>query len=50
LVKGGRQAEDIFNWVEKKSGPPAQKLESVEKCKDFVDQADVVVLGFFKVY
>ncbi|CAD5122607.1 DgyrCDS11019 [Dimorphilus gyrociliatus] len=46
--KGGRQANDIVNWVTKKSGPPAINLENVEAAKAFVDKDDVVIVGFFK--
>lgn len=45
---GGRTADDIVNWLEKKSGPPAKAIESVAEAKKFKDSADVAVLGFFK--
>jgi len=46
--KGGRQANDIVNWVSKKSGPAAVTLENVESAKTFSEKEDVVVVGFFK--
>lgn len=45
---GGRQADDIVNWLLKKTGPPATDLASVEAAKKFIDGANVVVVGFFK--
>ena len=35
--------------MEKKTGPPAKALESVDAAKAFADEHDVVVVGFFKV-
>lgn len=46
---GGRQADDIVSWVLKKTGPPAKDLPTVDDAKAFIDSADVVVIGFFKV-
>eukprot|EP00095_Tigriopus_kingsejongensis_P002545 maker-scaffold344_size201325-snap-gene-1.23 protein:Tk02545 transcript:maker-scaffold344_size201325-snap-gene-1.23-mRNA-1 annotation:"Calsequestrin-1 precursor " len=45
---GGRMANEIAGWVEKKTGPPALVLESAEKVKDYIDDSDVAVVGFFK--
>jgi len=45
---GGRTADDIVNWLIKKTGPPAKVLDSVEDCKSFIDGSDVVIVGFFK--
>nr|BAN20182.1 protein disulfide isomerase [Riptortus pedestris] len=45
---GGRQADDIVNWVVKKSGPPAKALSSLAEAKDFIENGgNVVVIGFF---
>jgi len=44
---GGRTADTIVNWVEKKTGPPAVTLESVDAAKEFVDANDIAVIGFF---
>lgn len=45
---GGRQADDIVGWLNKKTGPPAKELETVEAAEDLVAENQVVVLGFFK--
>lgn len=44
---GGRMANEMVEWVEKKIGPPATILEDADKVKDFIDNNDVVVVGFF---
>ncbi|KAF7992407.1 hypothetical protein HCN44_001732 [Aphidius gifuensis] len=45
---GGRQADDIINWVTKKTGPPAKELTSVDDAKSLIDAHNVVIVGFFK--
>uniref|UniRef100_A0A2I9LPF6 Protein disulfide-isomerase n=1 Tax=Centruroides hentzi TaxID=88313 RepID=A0A2I9LPF6_9SCOR len=45
---GGRTANDIVNWLKKKTGPPAINLNTVEEAVQFKDSKDVVVIGFFK--
>lgn len=45
---GGRQADDIVNWLSKKTGPPALELENVEAAEKFIKDNLVVVVGFFK--
>ncbi|CAG9761478.1 unnamed protein product [Ceutorhynchus assimilis] len=45
---GGRQADDIVNWLIKKTGPPARDLASVEDAKTFIEESNVAVIGFFK--
>ncbi|XP_015587493.1 protein disulfide-isomerase [Cephus cinctus] len=45
---GGRQADDIVNWVVKKTGPAAKDLTSAEEIKSFIDNNNVAVVGFFK--
>ena len=45
---GGRMANEIVGWVEKKTGPPAAILDNAEKVKDFIDDNDVAIVGFFK--
>lgn len=45
---GGRHADDIVNWLLKKTGPPAKTLESVEDAKAFIAEKPVVIIGFFK--
>nr|ADZ76592.1 protein disulfide isomerase [Conus imperialis] len=44
----GRQAEDIVNWLKKKTGPPAKELKDKDAAKTFVEKDEVVVIGFFK--
>jgi len=45
---GGRMAPEIVDWLERKIGPPAKILETVRDVKDFIDQNEVAVVGFFK--
>ncbi|KAK3851523.1 hypothetical protein Pcinc_031790 [Petrolisthes cinctipes] len=45
---GGRQADDIVNWLLKKTGPPAKAIGSVEDAKAFIEEKTVVIIGFFK--
>merc|ERR1712223_142931 len=42
---GGRTAETIISWVEKKTGPPAKALAGAEDAKAFVEGKDVAVAG-----
>merc|ERR1711983_432144 len=44
---GGRTADTIVSWVEKKTGPPAVTLDSVEAAKKFVEDNEIAVVGFF---
>lgn len=45
---GGRQADDIVNWVTKKSGPPAKPLSSLAELKEFLERDDkVCIVGLF---
>merc|ERR1712215_512863 len=45
---GGRTADTIVSWVEKKTGPPAKTLASLEEAKAFTDGKSVAIIGFFK--
>merc|ERR1711902_451058 len=45
---GGRTADTIVSWVEKKTGPPAAALADAEAVKTFVEGKTVAVLGCFK--
>uniref|UniRef100_A0A6M2DXS5 Protein disulfide-isomerase n=1 Tax=Xenopsylla cheopis TaxID=163159 RepID=A0A6M2DXS5_XENCH len=45
---GGRQADDIITWLKKKTGPPAKELETVDDAKAFIEESQVVIVGFFK--
>ena len=47
---GGRTAETLVNWVEKKTGPPAVTLSDVDAAKKFVEDNKVAIIGFFKVF
>jgi protein disulfide-isomerase A1 len=44
----GRAAIDIVNWLKKKTGPPAQIVETVEAARALIDSDQFVVFGFFK--
>ncbi|KAK1132132.1 hypothetical protein K0M31_016265 [Melipona bicolor] len=45
---GGRQADDIVNWVIKKTGPAAKVLTTAEEAKSFIEAQNVAIVGFFK--
>merc|ERR1711981_653769 len=45
---GGRTADTIVSWVEKKTGPPAKTIASAEELTAFVEGKDVAVIGCFK--
>jgi protein disulfide-isomerase A1 len=45
---GGRTAEDIVNWLLKKTGPTAKSLETAEDVKKFAEDVEVAVVGFFQ--
>ncbi|XP_014215724.1 protein disulfide-isomerase [Copidosoma floridanum] len=45
---GGRQAQEIINWLNKKTGPPAKEITSVDEAKKMIEEHQVVVIGFFK--
>ncbi|CAE7262187.1 pdi-2 [Symbiodinium sp. KB8] len=44
---GGRTADEIVNWVTKKSGPAFKVLEGADGVKAFAADAEVAVVGFF---
>merc|ERR1711913_267122 len=44
---GGRTADTIVSWVEKKTGPPAKALAGADDAKAFVEGKDVAVVGCF---
>merc|ERR1712180_380565 len=44
---GGRTADTIVSWLEKKTGPPALAVASVEEATAFVAGKDVAVVGAF---
>jgi protein disulfide-isomerase A1 len=45
---GGRTADEIVNWLLKKTGPAAKAIASVADAKEFAAASDVVVLGLFQ--
>merc|ERR1712079_841779 len=45
---GGRTADTIVTWLEKKTGPPALDLADAEAAKKFGADNKVAVIGFFK--
>jgi len=46
--KGGRMAQEMVDWVEKKIGPEAEPLQTAADVDEAVDNSEVVVVGFFK--
>jgi len=44
---GGRTADTIVSWVEKKTGPSAKTLASLEEAKEYVTGKSVAIIGFF---
>lgn len=46
---GGRQADEIVNWLNKKTGPPVKDLPTVDEAKAFIEAHNVAIVGFFKV-
>merc|ERR1712215_336787 len=44
---GGRTADTIVSWLEKKTGPPALSVASLEEAQAFVAGKDVAVIGYF---
>merc|ERR1711970_1257521 len=46
---GGRTADTIITWVEKKTGPPAVTLEAVDAAKKFVEDNEIAILGFLPI-
>ncbi|XP_061412900.1 protein disulfide-isomerase-like [Lethenteron reissneri] len=44
----GRQADDIVNWLKKRTGPSATTLDDAAATAKFIESAEVVVVGFFK--
>ncbi|XP_030638258.1 protein disulfide-isomerase isoform X1 [Chanos chanos] len=44
----GRQADDIVNWLKKRTGPAAATLTEVTQAKSLIADNEVAVIGFFK--
>jgi len=51
LRQGAKEIDDIIIWAERKIGlPPVENLDSLEKCKKFLEYSgQKAFLGFFKV-
>jgi len=45
---GGRTADTIITWLEKKTGPPALTLADKDAAAKFIEDNKVAVIGFFK--
>ena len=43
-----RTADTIVSWVEKKTGPPAKTLASLDEAKAYTEGKSVSIIGFFK--
>lgn len=44
---GGRTADTIITWLDKKTGPPAILLDEVEAANKLIEAEEVLVVGFF---
>lgn len=44
---GGRMAPEMVAWLDKKIGPPAVPLASIEEVQSFTKDHEVAVVGFF---
>lgn len=49
LSAAGRQADDIVNWLKKRTGPAATTLSDVTQTESLIADNEVAVIGFFKV-
>jgi len=45
---GGRTADTIITWLQKKTGPVAKTLESAEDAKTLIEEQEIAIIGFFK--
>ncbi|ELW68198.1 Protein disulfide-isomerase [Tupaia chinensis] len=44
----GREADDIVNWLKKRTGPAATTLSDGAAAESLVESSEVAVIGFFK--
>ncbi|XP_061888337.1 protein disulfide-isomerase [Entelurus aequoreus] len=44
----GRQADDIVNWLKKRTGPAVTTLTDVTAAQSLIADSEVLVIGFFK--
>lgn len=44
----GRQADDIVNWLKKRTGPAVATLNEVTEAESLIADNEVAVIGFFK--
>jgi len=49
VVAAGRQADDIVNWLKKRTGPAVATLTEVTEAESLIADNEVAVIGFFKV-
>lgn len=49
LDTAGREAEDIVNWLKKRTGPAATTLPDGAAAEALLESSEVTVIGFFKV-
>ena len=49
LPAAGRQADDIVNWLKKRTGPAVASLTDVAEAESLIADNEVAVIGFFKV-
>ena len=46
---GERDSDAIVNWCLRKSKPSVEYIDSLDSCKQFIDKANIAILGFIKV-
>lgn len=49
LFAGPQKAEGIAEWLRRRVGPSAKRLEDEEDVQALTDKWEVVVIGFFQV-
>ncbi|CAH8617244.1 unnamed protein product [Schistosoma rodhaini] len=45
---GERDSDAIVNWCLRKSKPSVEYIDSIDSCKQFIDKANIAILGFIK--